>query len=107
MNLRPLRVTWLFLPVLLSVFLAPLSADELKKSYYAKTSPGAWSEYLLTASDGSKTSLTYERQANRDGKPIIQTQIKMLEGPSKGTKWEVYYTLPQGFDFDRDGLNYG
>jgi len=87
--------------------LAAASGDELKKSYFTGTTPGAWAEYLLTSPDGSKSSFSYERGADDAGRVVIDMQCKILAGPGKNTATKLTCILPAKFNLDRDGLSYG
>jgi len=82
-------------------------AGDLNKSYFGATKPGAWSEYLLTSPDGSKSTFAYQRNADADGHPVIELGVKILAGPGTDTKSKTGYVLPRDFNFERDGLNYG
>lgn len=93
--------------VAVGIFAFPcVFAGELKKAYFTATKPGGWSEYVLTSSDGSKSSFLYEREADEEGRPVIMMRVKILAGAGKDTKVKNFYTLPRGFDLDHQGLNY-
>jgi len=82
-------------------------AGELQKPYFTATKPGAWTSYILTSSDGAKSSFSYERQVDDAGRIVIENQVKILAGPGKDTQVKNSYILPKDFDLDRQGLNYG
>lgn len=81
-------------------------SGELKTSYFTATKPGAWSHYLLTSSDGTKSSYVYERQADNDGRTVIEVRIKVLEGEGKDSRVKNTHIQSPSFDLDRDGLSY-
>lgn len=87
--------------------ISPAWSGELKKAYFTATKHGAWADYLLTSSDGAKSSFSYEREADDAGRAVIQMQCKILAGPGKDSKTKLTYILPKSFNLDRDGLNYG
>jgi len=82
-------------------------AGELNKNYFGATKPGAWAEFMLVSPDGTKADYVYERGADSEGRPTVQLRVKILAGPGKDTKSKTGYVLPRGFDFEREGLNYG
>src|SRR5437899_276967 len=94
---------------LLPLFSFAISAwgGDLNKNYFAATKVGAWSEYSLTSPDGSKSAFSYQRNADDDGHPVLELAVKILAGPGKDSKSKTGYILPRGFNFERDGLNYG
>jgi hypothetical protein len=85
----------------------PAWAGDLNKNYFGATKVGAWSEYSLTSPDGSKSAFSYQRSADDDGHPVLELGVKILAGPGKDSKSKTGYILPRGFNFERDGLNYG
>lgn len=100
--------TILFLSAfLLASSFSAARGGELQKPYFAATKPGAWSEYLLTTTDGAKSSFTYERQPDDEGRVVIEVQVRILAGPGQDSQSKVLYTLAKNFDLDRDGLSYG
>jgi hypothetical protein len=88
-------------------FAIPALGGDLQKNYFGATKVGAWSEYSLTSPDGSKSAFSYQRNADDDGHPVLELAVKILAGPGKDSKSKTGYFLPRGFDFERDGLNYG
>ena len=89
------------------VFVAGTRAGDLKKNYFSGTTPGAWSEYVLTSPDGSKSEYSYEREADAEGHPVVALGVKIIAGPGKDTTTKNSTILPQGFRFEQEGLNYG
>jgi hypothetical protein len=87
--------------------LAPVRGGELKKPYFSATQQGAWAEYLLTSTDGSKSSFSYEREADDAGRTVIVMQCKILAGPGRGAESKLTYFLPRSFNLDREGLSFG
>jgi hypothetical protein len=106
MNFLP-KSAWRW--VLLSFLSLALSArgGDLSKNYFGATKVGAWSEYMLTSPDGSKSAFSYQRNADDDGHPVLELAVKVIAGPGKDSKSKTGYILPHGFNFERDGLNYG
>jgi len=105
--MNPPRTSLLPFALALTAMATSAWGGSLNKNYFAGTKPGAWSEYLLTSPDGSKSSYSYERQSDDDGHPVIEMQVKIIEGPGKDSKTRLKYFLPRDFNFERDGLNYG
>jgi hypothetical protein len=105
MNFLPKSAWRWTLPLLF--FAISAWGGDLKKDYFAATKAGAWSEYSLTSPDGSKSAFSYQRNADDDGHPVLALSVKVLAGPGKDSKSKTGYTLPRGFNFERDGLNYG
>jgi hypothetical protein len=97
---------WIFMPVFL-VLVASAGAGDLRQNYFGGTTPGAWSEYVLTSPDGSKSEYSYEREADADGRAVLAVQVKIIAGPGKDTTSKTNYILPKDFSFEREGLNYG
>jgi len=87
--------------------LAPVWGGELKKPYFSATQQGTWAEYLLLSPDGSKSSFSYEREADDAGRTVIVMQCKILAGPGRGAESKLTYILPRSFNLDREGLSYG
>ncbi|MEP6671951.1 MAG: hypothetical protein ABJF10_22505 [Chthoniobacter sp.] len=101
-RMRFLRLACVLLPIAASAW-----AGDLNKNYFGATTAGAWSEYLLTSPDGSKSNFSYQRSADNDGHPVVELEVKVLAGPGKDSKSKTGYILPRDFHFERDGLNYG
>ena len=99
------RLLWLAL--VLPAITASAQAGDLNQNYFGATTAGAWSEYALTSPDGSKSSFTYQRNADSDGHPVVELEVKVIAGPGKDSKSKTGYLLPRDFHFERDGLNYG
>lgn len=106
--MRFLRFGFLFGAVgLAACTVVPARGGDFKKPYFEATGPGTWTEYTLTSPDGSKSEFSYEREVDDGGRMVIEMRVKILEGPGKGTKVKHLYTLPEGFDFARQGMNFG
>jgi hypothetical protein len=82
-------------------------SGELRKSYFQATKPGAWSEYLLTSGDDSKTTFTYQRRPNDNGRVVIELAVKVFSGPGKSSASKNTYLMPRDFNLARDGLSFG
>ena len=82
-------------------------AGDLAKNYHAATTPGAWSHYQLTSSDGSVATYRYERKADDEGRPVLSLKVETTAGAAAGSESTMTYTLPADFDFARNGLSYG
>jgi len=82
-------------------------AGELKKDYFGATKEGAWAEYKVEASDGSKWTSTDQRQPDEDGQIVVEESVKFTAGAGAGTESKNLYTLPKGFNLTRDWLSYG
>jgi hypothetical protein len=102
-NIRPIIAVVLAM----QPFTGNVLAGEFAKPYFTTTTPGAWSEYLLTSPDGSKSRFSYQRLPDENGQIVVSLTVKILEGPGKDTKTENIYVLPKIFDFARDGMSYG
>ena len=96
-----------FVGAILFVSTAAVWSGELRKSYFQATRPGAWSTYLLTSGDDSKSTFTYQRRPNDDGQIVLELVVKVLAGPGKGSASKNSYVMPRGFNLDRDGLSFG
>jgi len=101
------RMLSLSLALVVPALIPALHAGDLNKNYFAATKPGAWSELLLTSPDGSKSEVSYQRNADTDGHPVVELGVKVLAGPGENSKSKTGYILPRDFNFERDGLNYG
>jgi len=101
------RLRFLRLALVLLTVAASARAGDLNQNYFEATKPGAWSEYVLTSPDGSKSNFSYQRSSDSDGHPVVELEVKVLAGPGKDSKSKTGYVLPRGFNFERDGLNYG
>lgn len=94
--------------VVCSLLLVPLTrAGELKQRYHDATPPGAWSQYHLTAKDGTVATYSYERKADDHGQVVLELEVKTTAGAGAGSSSTMTYTMPKGFDLGRDGLSYG
>jgi hypothetical protein len=82
-------------------------AGDLAKNYHTATTPGAWSHYQLSASDGSVATYRYERRADDQGRPVFSLSVETTAGVAAGSESTMTYTLPANFDFARNGLSYG
>lgn len=80
---------------------------ELRKSYFEATKPGAWSEYLLSSGEDSKSTFVYQRQPDDNGHIVIELTVKILAGPGKDSKSKNTYFMPPNFNLARDGLSFG
>ena len=83
------------------------TAGELKKDYFGATPPGAWAQYDLTSSDGTKSVSSSERKPDEDGRVVIEEAVKIKAGAGAGTESKTFHTMPKGFNLSRDWLSYG
>ncbi len=92
----------------LGLLLASLPAwsGDLKSPYFTATKPGAWAHYLLTYSDGTKSSYVYERLPDNNDRVAIDVRIKVLEREGKDSRVKNTHIQSKAFDLDRDGLSY-
>jgi hypothetical protein len=91
---------------LIAIAATTVRAGELKKDYFGATKPGAWAEYKIEASDGSKWTSTDQRQADDDGHVVVEESLKFTAGAGAGTESKNIYVFPQGFNLTRDWLSY-
>jgi hypothetical protein len=96
-----------FVGVVLFVSVAVAWSGELRKSYFQATKPGAWSAYLLTSGDASKSTFTYQRRPDDNGQIVIELTVKLLSGRGKDSASRNSYLMPRGFNLERDGLSFG
>ncbi len=96
-----------FVGVVLFVSVAVAWSGELRKSYFQATKPGAWSAYLLTSGDDSKSTFIYQRRPDDNGQIVIELTVKLLSGPGKDSSSRNSYLMPRGFNLERDGLSFG
>lgn len=85
----------------------PLCAGELRKDYFGATTPGAWAEYRLESSDGTKSTSTSRRMADEDGHVVVEEGVKIEAGPGAGADVKNTFVLPKGFNLARDWLSHG
>jgi hypothetical protein len=83
------------------------TAGDFKAAYFTSTPEGAWSQYALTARDGTAATYTYARQPDADGRVVLELGVKTTAGAAAGSESTMRYTLSREFDFVRDGLSYG
>ena len=91
---------------LIAIAATTVRAGELKKDYFGATKPGAWAEYKVEASDGSKWTSTNQRQPDDDGHIVVEESLKFTAGPGVGSESKNIYTMPKGFNLTRDWLSY-
>jgi len=84
-----------------------LRAGDFRAPYYAGTPEGSWSQYALTAKDGTASTYTYERKQDVDGHIVLELHVKTTAGMAAGSESTMTYTMPAGFDLARDGMSYG
>jgi hypothetical protein len=82
-------------------------AGELRKSYFEATQPGAWSQYLLTSANNSKSIFRYQRQRDLDGKVVIELTVTAMIGQGRNPASKNTYLMPRDFNLQRDGLSFG
>lgn len=82
-------------------------AGDFKADYYAGTPQGGWSQYTLTAKDGTVSTYSYERKSDADGQAVLELEIKTTAGAAAGSESTMTYILPKGFDLARNGMSYG
>jgi hypothetical protein len=97
----------LILLVFLAATLSAAHAGELQKDYFMATPPGAWAEYRMEIADGTKFQSTSQRNADENGRIILEEAIKFQAGAGKGTESKTTYVLPQNFNIGKDWLSYG
>ena len=83
------------------------TAGDFKAAYFTGTPEGAWSQYTLTARDGTVATYTYTRRPDADGRVVLELGAKTTAGAAAGSESTMRYTLSREFDFVRDGLSYG
>jgi hypothetical protein len=82
-------------------------AGELRKSYFEATQPGAWSEYLLTSGNNSKSIFRYQRLRDLDGKIVIELTVTAIVGQGRNPASKNTYVMVGDFNLQRDGLSFG
>lgn len=92
---------------ILVALIATARSGELRRSYFEATKPGAWSEYLLSSGDDSKSTFVYQRQPDDNGHIVIGLTVKILAGPGKDSKSKNTYFMPRNFNLARNGLSFG
>lgn len=80
---------------------------EFKTAYYAGTAQGGWSQYTLTAKDGTVATYSYERKPDDDGRVVLELEVKTTGGVAAGSESTMTYTMPKGFDLAKNGISYG
>lgn len=99
---------WQFLGLGCVVLLAAgARAGEFKTDYFAGTAQGAWSQYTLTAKDGTVSTYSYERKPDADGQAVLELEVKTTGGVAAGSESTMTYTMPKGFDLAKNGMSYG
>src|ERR1039457_6799222 len=106
-NLKNFVIKQLLALGLIALAATTARAGELKKDYFSATKLGAWAEYKVEASDGSKWTSTDERQADDDARVVVEESVKISAGAGAGTESKNIYVLPKGFNLTRDWLSYG
>src|ERR1700759_5587991 len=89
---------------LMAVAATTTRAGDFKKDYFGATKEGAWAEYKIDASGDSKWTSTTRRQADDDGRPVIEESLKFTAGPGAGTDSKNIYVFPKSFNLTRDWL---
>ncbi len=82
-------------------------AGELKKDYFGATKPGAWAEYKMESSDGTRSASSSQRNADEDGHVVVVESVKIQAGAGAGTEVKNTFVLPKDFNLARDWLSYG
>lgn len=82
-------------------------AGDFKADYYAGTPQGSWSQYTLTARDGTAATYSYTRRADEDGQAVLELEVKTTAGVAAGSESTMTYTMPRGFDLAKNGISYG
>lgn len=80
---------------------------DFRADYFAGTGPGGWSQYTLTARDGTVATYTYERKPDADGRVVLELEVKTTGGVAAGSESTMTYTMPKGFDLAKNGMSYG
>jgi hypothetical protein len=83
------------------------SAGELKKDYFLATKPGAWAQYTLVTTDGTKGLSSSQRNPDVDGQVAVEESMKIQAGPGAGTESKNQYVLQKDFNLNRDWLSFG
>lgn len=82
-------------------------AGEFNTDYYAGTPIGGWSQYSLTAKDGTASTYSYERKPDDEGRVVLELEVKTTGGVAAGAESTMTYTMPKGFDLAKNGMSYG
>lgn len=99
--------TYILTVVLIGTLVTAGRAGELQKEYFAATPPGAWAQYMLVAGDGSKYLSSSQRNADEDGRVVVEESMKGQTGAGAGTESQNVYRMQKQFNIARDWLSYG
>jgi hypothetical protein len=97
----------LFAMILIGTMVTGVQAGELKKEYFAATPPGAWAQYILEAGDGSKYLSSSQRNADEDGRVVVEESMKGQAGAGTGTESQNVYLFQKDFKIAHDWLSFG
>jgi hypothetical protein len=99
--------TYILAVIVLGTLITTGRAGELRKEYFAATPPGAWAQYMLEAGDGSKYLSSSQRNADKEGRVVVEESMKGQTGPATGTESQNVYQFQKEFKIARDWLSYG
>lgn len=99
--------TYILAMIMIGTLAATGQAGELQKEYFAATPPGAWAQYNLEAGDGSKYLSSSQRNADEDGRVVVEESMKGQTGTGTGMESKNVYFLHKDFNIYRDWLSYG
>lgn len=93
--------------ILIGTLVSAVQAGELQKEYFAATPPGAWAQYILEAGDGSKFLSSSQRNANEDGRVVVEESMKSETGAGAGVESQNVYLFQKDFNIASDWLSFG
>jgi len=99
--------TYILAMILIGSLVTAGQAGELQKEYFAATPPGAWAQYMLEAGDGSKYLSSSQRNADMDGRVVVEESMKGQSGAVTGTESQNIYLLQKDFKLANDWLSFG
>ena len=96
-----------FVLLFLSLAISPfVFAAGWKKAYFGATKPGTWARYVDHSSDPANPDMTVTMTRLADDQGRLQIEMKM-DSNGKYPVAITRYTMKNGFDVDRDLLDYG